>query len=382
MNRVLQRFVSETEAEFAGRLKTPRDLMQRKTSQDEFLDTAVLAGYSVADILHGRVAETDIDSEVIRAFHLQYPHVGGFVDFIRSHSLNDAALAGIVSGVKGKLFELEYVDWLNEGHLPSGAMAELAASPTQEGWDVVIKDSGGHVLDQIQLKATESMAYIKEAFAAHPEIDIVSTHEIFEHLDGSGLEGHVTVSDFSDGQLTEHVQDQIQAADMTPEFELPLLAFGIIALQSYRRYRKGQITAMDAVRGGVKRGWRSLLCRGAAYASILISHEPVLSLPVSVLTRTTFSRFDVQERFISLLDQYRLALRERAGRLLPTDSIGFGSSIHAPTGAALVPDFCQNVHVIEAGLTRFQDGTRPDAQPDGDLIYKCLQVVGSPREPM
>jgi hypothetical protein len=317
MNEVLQRFVSETQTEFEGRLKTPRDLIQRKTAPNEFLDTAVLAGYSLADILHGRVAETDIEPEVIRAFHLQYPHAGGFVDFVRSHSGDDAALAGIVNGVKGKLFETEYVDWLNEGHLPSGAVAELAASPTQEGWDVVIKDSHGHVLDQLQLKATDSLAYIKEALAAHPEIDIISTHEVFEHLDGSGIEERVTAVDFSDNQLTGHVQDQIQAADVTPEFDLPLLAFGIIALQNFRRYRDGQLTAIEAVRGGLKRGWRSLLCRGAAYASILISNEPVLGLPASVLSRITFSRFDEQKQFCTLLDEYRFALQERAKQLVP-----------------------------------------------------------------
>jgi hypothetical protein len=324
MNEVLHRFVSETQTEFEGRLKTPHDLIQRKTAQDDFLDTAVLAGYSLADIVHGRVAETDIDPEVIRAFHLQYPHAGGFVDFIRSHSGDDAALAGIVSGVKGKLFETGYVDWLNDGHLPTGDVAELATSPTQEGWDVVIKDSHGQVIDYLQLKATESISYIKEALAAHPDIDIVSTREIFRQLDGSGLEDHVTAADFSDGQLTEHVHDQIHAADMTPEFDLPLLAFGIIAIQSYWRYSKGQFTAAEAVRAGVKRGWRSLLCRGASYASVLISHQPLVGLPVSVLTRTTFSRFDVQEQFVSLLDQYCLALRERAGRLLSVDSVGIG----------------------------------------------------------
>jgi hypothetical protein len=168
------------------------------------------------------------------------------------------------------------------------------------------------------------MSYIKEALEAHPDIDVVATHEVFAHLDGSGLENHVTAAEFSDGQLTDHVHDQIQAADMTPEFDLPLLAFGIIAIQSYWRYNKGQLTAADAVRTGVKRGWRSLLCRGASYASVLISHQPLIGLPVSVLTRTTFSRFDVQERFLSLLDQYQLALRERARRLRSTDSVGVG----------------------------------------------------------
>jgi hypothetical protein len=316
MNEVLEKFVSETRTEFEGRLKTPRDLIQRKTGQDEFVDTAILAGYSLADILRGNVAEAEIDPEVIRAFRLQYPHAGGFVDFIRSHSGDDAALAGIVNGIKGKLFETEYVNWLNEGHLPSGAVAELAASPTQEGWDLVIKDSHGHVLDQLQLKATASLAYIKEALEAHPEIDVVSTHEVFDHLDGSGLEDHVTVSKFSDGQLTDHVHDQIQAADMTPEFHIPLLAFGMIALQSYRRYNKGQITAVNAVRGSVKRGWRFLLCRGAAHISFLISHEHLVGLPVSVLSRTMFSRIDVQARFVALLGQYCADLRGRGQALL------------------------------------------------------------------
>jgi hypothetical protein len=274
------------------------------------------------DILHGRVGEADIDPEIIRAFRSQYPNAGEFVAFIRSHSGDDAALAGIVNGIKGKLFEMEYMDWLNDGHLPAGAVAELASSPTQEGWDVAIKDSHGQIIDHLQLKATESLSYIKEALASHPDIDVVATHEVFDRLAGSGIEDHVTAAGFSDTQLTEHVQDQIHAADMTPEFDLPMVAFGIIALQSYWRYRKGNLTAVDAVRGGINRGWRSVVCRGAAYVSILISHEPLLGLPVSVLTRTTFSRFDVQEQFVSLLDQYHLALRERKGRLLSTDSAG------------------------------------------------------------
>jgi hypothetical protein len=322
MNSVLRRFVSETQTEFENRLKSPHNLIQRGTTQDEFVDVAVLGGYCLADILHGRVPETAIDPEVIRAFRLQYPNVGGFIEFIRSHSGDDAALAGIVNGIKGKLFEIEYVDWLNEGHLPTGAVAELAANPTQEGWDVAIKDSHGQIIDHLQLKATESLSYIKEALAAHPDIDIVATHEVFAHLDGSRFDNHVTEAAFSNGQLTEHVQEQIHGADLTPEFDLSLLAFGIIALQSYWRYNKGQLTAGEAVRTGVKRGWKSVLCRGAAYVSILISHEPLLGLPVSVLTRTTLSRFDVQRQFCTLMDQYLIALRGRAGRLLPTDSDG------------------------------------------------------------
>jgi hypothetical protein len=270
MNEKLRAFVSETNANFAGRMKTPLDLFQRKISAGDFTDVAVLGGYSVADILAGQVHEADIDPDVIRAFHLQYPNAREFTDFVRSHAGDDEALAGIISGVKGKLFEIEYVEWLNHGHLPAGVVAELASSSTQEGWDVVIKDSGGHVLEHLQLKATESLAYIKEALAAHPEIDVVATHEIFDHLDGSGIADHVTAAEFSNGPLTEHVHDQIQAAELTPEFHFPLIAFGIIALQTYRSHKRGEITAIQAVKSGFNRGWRATVCRGAASAAILI----------------------------------------------------------------------------------------------------------------
>jgi hypothetical protein len=195
-------------------------------------------------------------------------------------------------------------------------VAELASHPTQEGWDVVIKDSNGHVLDHLQLKATESLSYIKEALAAYPEIDVVATHEVFDRLDGSGVVDHVTAADFSNGQLTEHVQDQLQVAELTPEFHFPLIAFGIIAFQTYRSHKRGEITAMQGIRSSFKRGWQSSVCRGAAYAATLLSGEPLIGLPVAVLTRTVFGRLDVQKQFVLWLDQYQSTWRDRKQRLV------------------------------------------------------------------
>jgi hypothetical protein len=309
MNDFLRRFVSETEIQHGGHLRTPAELFQRKSSADELLDTAVLSGYSVSDILSGKATEADIDPKVLEAFHRQFPNVGNFVDFVHSHEGDSSALNGIVSGVKGKLFELEYVHWLNEGHLPDGAIAELASSPTQVGWDILIKDASGHPIDHLQLKATESLSYIREALAAHPEIDVVATHEAFQHLDGTGLDDHVTVSDFSNEHLTEHVQAGIHAAEMSPEFELPLLAFGIIALQSYLRHRKGQLSVEEAIRSSLRRGSRTLICRAATHASILISHEPLFGLPTSVLTRMAFGRYDAHHNSLHFIESLVVALR-------------------------------------------------------------------------
>jgi len=319
MNELLSQFVKETETQFAGRMRKPEELFRREANSEELLDIAVLSGYSVADIVAGKVAESDIDPRVLEAFGKQYPHAGDFVGFIRSHEGDAAAINGIVSAVKGKLFEIETVDWLNHGHLPEGAFAELAKSPTQPDWDIIIKDSTGHPIDHLQLKATESIGYIRKAFEAHPEIDVVATHEVFsrmDELDGSELHQHVIDGHFLNEHLEEHVRAGINAAEMTPEFHFPLIAFGMIAIQSLKGYLEGKKSGKEAIRSGVTRGWRTLLCRAAAYASILISHEPVLGLPTSILTRLTFSRHDVQKRGLKLLEDLTKGIREKRMALL------------------------------------------------------------------
>jgi hypothetical protein len=314
VNEVLSQFVKETEAQYVDDLRKPAELFRRESSSEELLDIAVLSGYSISDILSGKVTDDDIDPRVLEAFGKQYPNAGHFISFIRSHEGNARAINGIVSAVKGKLFELEYLDWLNQGHLPSGAVAELANSPTQPGWDIVIKDAHGHPIEYLQLKATESIGYIRQAFAAHPNIDVVTTREVFARIadmDKSELHQHVVDGHFLNGHLEGHVQSGIDGAEMTPEFEFPLLAFGIIAVQSLKGYVEGKTSSKDAIRSGANRAWRTLVCRAAAYVSVIVSHEPLVGLPTSVLTRLAFGRHDVQKRGLALLEDLTTAQRAK-----------------------------------------------------------------------
>src|SRR5205807_1092127 len=123
-----------------------------------------------ADIIAGKIAESQIPPDVIEAFHAQYPQYGSsFVDAVNHLSAHPDQLAGLISGVKGKLFEIDYIEWLNNGHLPTGWTAELAGHANNPAWDVAILDAHGRLDEVLQLKATESLAYVKEAIAAHPD---------------------------------------------------------------------------------------------------------------------------------------------------------------------------------------------------------------------
>jgi hypothetical protein len=302
MNGRLQQLVAETNTQFGDRLRSARELFDEEPATDEALDTAIIGGYGVQDILAGKVRDDQIAPVVIKAFHLQYPHAGGFVDFVRDHE-GDAALIGIISGIKGKAFELDYLDYLNHGHLPAGAVAELADSPTQEGWDIAIRDAHGQVIEHLQLKATDSLSYIEEALARRPEIDVVATHEVFQHIDDPQILSHLIDSGISNAELEDVAGDAVH--DVAPGFELvPWFAFGVIAFQSWRRYRGGA-PLMGVIRSGFRRGSYSTASRGMAYLATMLGFEPFVGTLSSVLLRLGFSRHDAQKQFIEFLRSCR-----------------------------------------------------------------------------
>jgi len=302
MNELLQQFVADTTARFQGRLRSPKELFDQHFAADQALDATVIGGYGLHDILDGKVRESEIPPLVLKAFHLQYPHVGNFVDFVHDHK-GDTALVGIINGIKGKAFELEYVEYLNHGHLPPGAFAELAHSPTQEGWDIAIHDSHGQIIDHLQLKATDSLSYIQDAIAHHPEIDVVGTHEIFQHLHDPKILSHLIDSGISNAHLEDVASDAVH--DVAPEFHvIPWLAFGIIAYQSWRRYQSG--APLDGlIRTAFRRGSYSTACRGMAYFTTLMAHEPLVGAASSVLLRLGLGRYDAQKQFVEFVCTYR-----------------------------------------------------------------------------
>jgi len=310
---LLQQFVAETNSRFPGRLRSPRELFNEHLSADDALDTAVIGGYALHDILAGNVRESEIPPVVLKAFHLQYPHVGDFVDFVRDHR-DDAALLGIINGVKGKVFELEYLDYLNHGHLPPGVHAELAHSPTQEGWDIAIRDAHGHAIEHLQLKATNSLSYIRDAIADHPDIDVIATHEVFQNLHDPEMLSRLADSGISNAHLAGMTTDAVQ--DVAPEFTfVPWLAFAIIGYQSWHRYRAGT-PLHEVTRAMVRRGSRSTASRGMAYFSTLLAHEPFVGVACSVLLSLGFGRYDAQKQFIQFVRGCRARQKSRLERVV------------------------------------------------------------------
>jgi hypothetical protein len=313
----------EQEIRRTKKLFKPNDLLRRAVANEDFVDSAIVGGTAVADIIAGKISESQIPQDVLDAFHAQYPQNGSFVESVQHLGGNPAQLRGLISGVKGKLFELDYVHWLNSGQLPASQLAEIATHANNPDWDVVIKDAHGHVNELLQLKATETLDYVRQAIEAHPDIDVVVPHELYEKLgDHPELISHVIDGHQNLTELNDHVADAAGHADEAAlHFHLPIIAIGFAIGQNFVRYRQRRVTLAEAVRNATERGAVSVIAVGAGWAFNFLAHEPTMGAAISFTTRLfgrqvfhNLHRREDLERSLEALRESRITITKQLRR--------------------------------------------------------------------
>jgi hypothetical protein len=192
------------------------------------VDTVSVGGLLLADILSVKA----VPHEIELAFTAAYPNLASSQSFSEAvSSLDVDSLPGLLAGVKGKLFEYEYVELLNSELLPDGYEASLAVDPTQAGWDISIIGPDSSVARVLQAKATDSTSYVREALERYPEIDVVTTDEVYSQLILSGSVEDLIPSGITNAALEEAV---LAATDSTVELDFtpPLLGLAIVGFST------------------------------------------------------------------------------------------------------------------------------------------------------
>lgn len=243
----------------------------RRRNEREVLEIAGLAADIGADDLTNLGLEPESNSQLLEAFRLQYPNV----DLESLASRSSESLDGFVNGVKGKYFEVLVEERLNAGEtvgelqLELGQVARLADSSNQPGWDLEIVDQNGESVEQIQLKATKSMSYVKDALERYPDIRVAVPEEVdSESTDiiGTGISNSM-LEETTEEQIAELSEDAISnALDIAAEFAvdvIPVTSALIIGVTEGRHYLMGRATLRDTMRSGGKR-----LRRASAYGAI------------------------------------------------------------------------------------------------------------------
>jgi len=211
------------------------NLAQREHRKMDLLDLLVVGGVTLGEIVRD---PSKVPADVERAFELAYPGLASqgemFSDVVQRLPADD--IVGLVNGVKGKLFEIELVDHMNAGNLPDGLYAELAGSATQPGYDIKILDADGYTVDVLQAKATDSVAYVKDALERYPDIDVTTTTEVHAQLVALGAADHVTSGGVSEAVLQQKVEaavaaghHHLDAGDLVPSS----IGLAVIALSSF-----------------------------------------------------------------------------------------------------------------------------------------------------
>lgn len=102
--------------------------------------------------------------------------------------INPESIGGYVNNIKGILFEQQYVEKLEL----EGIHAEMFEETNHPLTDIAIFENGD-IINEFQLKATESVSYINATLEENPEILIVATSEVAQLMDSdmvidSGIE--------------------------------------------------------------------------------------------------------------------------------------------------------------------------------------------------
>ena len=275
------------------------------------------------------------------AFELAYPHLS--IESLSDYSPDQ--LEHFVSPWKGKLFEvivrnqLNNGDWVGDVHLEPGQIADLAEHANQPGWDLSILNSDGSLADQLQLKATTSLWYIKAALERYPDIDILSTEEAAHH--GPDILHHVLDSGISEESLHHNVDSAMSPLlDHAQHFSwllclLPALPFVIIVGTEGRLVLMGKKSFEQASASVLERSILSGASMGVG-ALIHFLDGGFISIPATIGTRIALGRFLNFRRvetilmrkieMVRLIAEAQLVGHNFLARGAPTDIAGFSTN--------------------------------------------------------
>jgi hypothetical protein len=113
-------------------------------------------------------------------------------------------LKGIANNIKGIYHEELWVHQYNATH--TGTHAELFGATNNPGADIQIIDShSGAIIDAVQLKATDSAAYVEEHLQRYPDIKVLVTDETAHQMTG------IDSSGISNAEITAETHHDLDA---------------------------------------------------------------------------------------------------------------------------------------------------------------------------
>lgn len=124
--------------------------------------------------------------------------------------VNESSMTGHISNIKGILFEQQYVEQLTA----KGIEAEIFEATSHPVTDISILEDG-EIINEFQLKATDSVSYINATLDSNPDVAIITTSEVAASFDSdmvidSGIEEEI-LEDAVVSSLADDVVNPVSA---------------------------------------------------------------------------------------------------------------------------------------------------------------------------
>ena len=213
-------------------------------------------------------------------------------------------LGGRINRIKGTYFEVMVRDKLNAGEsigdikLQPGEVARLAEDNNQPGWDIEITNQAGEIVEQIQLKATDTMKSIKEAFEKYPDIRVLAPQElegpaansadlISTDITDKSMEDTLDdyVAELSEGAITDLLHQSAEAG-----FDaIPGISAALIGVTEAGQVLMGRSTVEESLkRGGARLGRSSVYT--VIGAGLTAVDAGIISIPTIMALRVAEGR--------------------------------------------------------------------------------------------
>lgn len=138
------------------------------------------------------ISSSTVFDAVRRGYNdLEHSSNGEIVNYFSDIEPNE--LTGHISNIKGIVFEQEYVDQL----AAQGIEAQVFEATNHPVVDIAIFEDG-EVVNELQLKATDSVSYINATLEEHPDVAIVATSEV-----ASGMDSEMVIDSGIENSLLE-----------------------------------------------------------------------------------------------------------------------------------------------------------------------------------
>ena len=211
----------------------PGEASDESKSRREFLDDLARtdAAFHAADMttansfaLWGIFDDINVDDNLLEAFEKAYP--GQALDqslheqWVEMLERGDRSAGGFVSGIKGKLAEIQYQDLLEQNGYTDVVIPD---DPTQPVWDIsAIAPNQEPVLIQVKTGAEGYASEVQDLMSENAGIDFAVNSEIYDKIVGNAPEMAERMTDMGpDFALVADVKDGLETLSDNMGIDIP-----------------------------------------------------------------------------------------------------------------------------------------------------------------